>query len=50
MTCLAAFEMMSQVPGTILLKLTTEAGYTACGGLVFSHMKEVIIATSCNST
>lgn len=36
-TFLAAVKMVSQVP--ILLRLTTEAGHTAFGGLSFFHLK-----------
>ena len=50
MTSLVPVGMVSQVPGTFLLRLYTEAGYTAFRGLVFSHRKEVIIATTCSPT
>lgn len=37
MTFLAAVRIVSQVP--ILLRLTTDAGHTAFGGLAFFHLK-----------
>ena len=43
MTFLAAAGMVSQVPGTILLSLSTGGGHPAFAEVVFSHIKLVII-------